>query len=652
MSNIHYNYQNKNTTNHPTIRMCSWIQRLFQAATILIIVPTSHYYCHSFSVVNRNTFQQQQHVRLQSLFPNDHCKQHSHKLCSSIHCSLSSSSLFTSSLSVKNHNIHQSSSSSSLRRKYHNILKLHSSKAPISYIQVSDIPDNKSFDDTTASFKKYFSNRFQTKTTTPPETNTPSPETSSWLSWMTGGTPRGVDEVIMRDPVELGGVPRADRYSSNDWLHNTINLPNSAILRSIRFPVLSMTIWGFAIAFVHRHLVKIGKADIAANMCIPTQPHSLMVSALGLLLVFRTNSAYQRFAEGRVIWEQILSTARDLSRLGKLYENQIGVQKWRRVQRLLAAFPYLLRFRIRPNSIMKRLDDTEFVRDPEFSLILYQDHAVSDSDAEAAAVASVEETTGMSRRKPRELYWVDKRTLPWRLLPTNAIDECARAQNRPLWVCDRMAKELHSVPDNGTQFTARERLTLLSKVDALSRTVGACERIHQTVVPLNYARHALRSLSMWLVSLPFALVKDMGLMTGPILFVISWMLFGVYEIGYSIEDPFQGTLRLSILCDAIRRDVLGDEIIRNTAFVVEEEKSVSSSSVISKTETRVLSKDDDDDNDDDDDDEEVVVDIEEIKIDALGNIFTDNSGLDNLIENVIQNVTLQSNETVENLVKP
>jgi predicted membrane chloride channel (bestrophin family) len=469
---------------------------------------------------------------------------------------------------------------------------------------------------------------------------------------MTGGTPRGVDEVIMRDPVELGGVPRADRYSSNDWLHNTINLPNSAILRSIRFPVLSMTIWGFAIAFVHRHLVKIGKADIAANMCIPTQPHSLMVSALGLLLVFRTNSAYQRFAEGRVIWEQILSTARDLSRLGKLYENQIGVQKWRRVQRLLAAFPYLLRFRIRPNSIMKRLDDTEFVRDPEFSLILYQDHAVSDSDAEAAAVASVEETTGMSRRKPRELYWVDKRTLPWRLLPTNAIDECARAQNRPLWVCDRMAKELHSVPDNGTQFTARERLTLLSKVDALSRTVGACERIHQTVVPLNYARHALRSLSMWLVSLPFALVKDMGLMTGPILFVISWMLFGVYEIGYSIEDPFQGTLRLSILCDAIRRDVLGDEIIRNTAFVVEEEKSVSSSSVISKTETRVLSKDDDDDNDDDDDDEEVVVDIEEIKIDALGNIFTDNSGLDNLIENVIQNVTLQSNETVENLVKP
>jgi predicted membrane chloride channel (bestrophin family) len=31
-------------------------------------------------------------------------------------------------------------------------------------------------------------------------------------------------------------------------------------------------------------------------MCMSSKPHSFLVSALGLLLVFRTNSAYQRFA--------------------------------------------------------------------------------------------------------------------------------------------------------------------------------------------------------------------------------------------------------------------------------------------------------------------------------------------------------------------
>jgi predicted membrane chloride channel (bestrophin family) len=112
-------------------------------------------------------------------------------------------------------------------------------------------------------------------------------------------------------------------------------------------------------------------------------------------------------------------------------------------------------------------------------------------------------------------------------------------------------------------------LALIKHTEKLSQCIGACERIHQTVVPLNYARHSLRSLTLWLLSLPFALIKDLGLLTGPVLFLVSWLLFGVYEIGYSIEDPFQGTLRLSILCDTVRRDVLADEFVRETAFFAE-----------------------------------------------------------------------------------
>jgi hypothetical protein len=41
-------------------------------------------------------------------------------------------------------------------------------------------------------------------------------EKSNWMGWMQTGTrvPRGVAEVKMRDPLELGGIPRSDRYSS------------------------------------------------------------------------------------------------------------------------------------------------------------------------------------------------------------------------------------------------------------------------------------------------------------------------------------------------------------------------------------------------------------------------------------------------------
>lgn len=51
------------------------------------------------------------------------------------------------------------------------------------------------------------------------------------------------------------------------------------------------------------------------------QPHTLLGSALGLLLVFRTNAAYQRFQEGRKLWEEVLNVSRDIARMSSLYED-------------------------------------------------------------------------------------------------------------------------------------------------------------------------------------------------------------------------------------------------------------------------------------------------------------------------------------------
>ena len=256
----------------------------------------------------------------------------------------------------------------------------------------------------------------------------------SWLQPFLMAGSRGTNKVILREAPELGGVARSDRYSSRDWLHNTISLPNSTILRNIRSPVLTITAWATALSMLHHKLLQTKGPAFASHLYLSPIPHSLMMSALGLLLVFRTNSAYQRFAEGRKIWEQIINSARDLYRMLMLYSDQIGTDKRRRLQRLLAAFPYLLRHRIRPNLVMHRLDDEQYERDPENTILLYQDAGPKEDDEEAAVVARDEEETGKSRRRKRLLFWVDKRTLPWRLLPPGALEKCASSQNRPLWV--------------------------------------------------------------------------------------------------------------------------------------------------------------------------------------------------------------------------
>jgi len=40
------------------------------------------------------------------------------------------------------------------------------------------------------------------------------PTKAMWMSWMRAGKPRGVEEIKMREAMELGGLPRSDRYSS------------------------------------------------------------------------------------------------------------------------------------------------------------------------------------------------------------------------------------------------------------------------------------------------------------------------------------------------------------------------------------------------------------------------------------------------------
>lgn len=307
---------------------------------------------------------------------------------------------------------------------------------------------------------------------------------------------------------------------------------------------------------------------MADKMCLGSTPHSFIASTIGLLLVFRTNSAYQKFRvssnnastrcfstsplgekltissgiiyiipqEGRKTWEKLLNTARDITRMTSVYEKEVGPRRKQRIQRLLAAFPYLLHHHIQPRC----LDHSQCLA------LMNTPHAL--------LLHEPSEKKSMKSSSAREC-WVDKRSLPWCLLPDSVLHKCSQSHNRPLWVADRLSLEFVEIKYNDN-FTSRERLDLLKAANKLSECIGNCERIHQTAVPLNYARHALRSLTLWSFTLPFGLMDKLGLLTGPVVGLVAWLMFGVYQIGHTIEDPFQGSLRLTDMCNAIYRDVM------------------------------------------------------------------------------------------------
>lgn len=354
----------------------------------------------------------------------------------------------------------------------------------------------------------------------------------------------------------LQGSARAinNRHSASDWLYNLKTLPSSSVLKETRNPVLSLAAWATGVSLVHKLLLVHGRTQFALNLSVPHAAHSFVVSSLGLLLVFRTNSAYQRFLEGRKIWEQILTTSRNFARLSTLYRSDVGIERLGRIKNLLASFPYLLRHHVRSGCLCS--NEAERI-DEEYKLLIEDPVTVVDSRYEGDKACGGAYRPEQYKTVLSSCY-VDRRELPWSLLDDaegNTLNQVSKAVNRPLWICDRIGTEIMGIQDSRS-FSSRERLALLGSVDMLTSAIGQCERIHQTSVPLNYARHALRSLTLWLVTLPFCLVKDLGLLTGPVTGIIAWLLFGIYQIGHSIEDPFQGSLRLAMLCDHIRRDVL------------------------------------------------------------------------------------------------
>lgn len=243
------------------------------------------------------------------------------------------------------------------------------------------------------------------------------------------------------------------------------------------------------------------------------QAHTLLGSGLSLLLVFRTNSAYQRFQEGRKIWNDILDICRDIALTTAMFRKEAGPHRVRAIRTSVQAFPFAMQQHVRAqesSNIKQRLD------------------WLLEEMREARGELSRNGSKGVAKPPP--------------------------ALNRPLHIISRMLTVIHSIPNCQDTFTNKERVFLMTMVTSLSHTVGRCERLIQTPVPLSYARHTARFVSIWTLTLPFALVGSCGWLTVPFVAFVTWALFGILEIGDIIEDPFRRSIELTPICEAIYHD--------------------------------------------------------------------------------------------------
>jgi putative membrane protein len=231
-------------------------------------------------------------------------------------------------------------------------------------------------------------------------------------------------------------------------------------------------------------------SDLIPLLKLPADPFTLSSPALGLLLVFRTNTAYSRWDEGRKAWGSIINNSRTAARLGTTWADpsQPGsLEKLERLADTVWAFPRSLAFHL-----LGPLED-------------------------GAAYAK-----DLSQLKDRE-FAAD--LLRVRHKPTRALKETTDA--------------LAAIQFKSIIYQVEAEKAVTALCDAL----GACERIFTSPVPVFYSRHTSRFLINWLFLMPLALYKPFDYTWNhwgmiPAAVVLSYFLLGIEELAAQMEEPF------------------------------------------------------------------------------------------------------------------
>ncbi|NEO86491.1 MAG: hypothetical protein F6J87_19855 [Spirulina sp. SIO3F2] len=204
---------------------------------------------------------------------------------------------------------------------------------------------------------------------------------------------------------------------------------------------------------------------------------------LGLLLVFRTDAAYTRFWEGSGIISDIVDLSRSLAR----------------------------------------------------SIWVYVD-----ADDEAAEQEKIAHTriVGLFLASVKQHLRSENVDAPMQALLTDGqTKELQEVNHMPLRITQWLSVYLKKMRQKGK--LSDIMFTELNKIlDQLTLSMGSCERILGTPLPLAYAIHLKHLLFLYFLTVPFKLVATLGWLTPLAVGVIAFALLGIEEIGLEIENPF------------------------------------------------------------------------------------------------------------------
>ncbi len=227
--------------------------------------------------------------------------------------------------------------------------------------------------------------------------------------------------------------------------------------------------------------------------------HSILGVILGLFLVLRTNTAYDRWWEGRKLWGQLVNDSRQIAIKVDAFLPKEATEDREYFRRMIPNAAFAIKEHLRDSILIGEMDT---INDEIKNRII------------------------KSKHRPNMV-------------------------NRLLY--DRVMKCMRE----GT-ITAEQLFILDKELKGFTDIVGACERIKSTPIPYSYSMFIKKFLFIYAITLPVSFMWDFGYWTVFIVMLAFYFLVSIELISEEIEDPF-GTdindLPLNEIALKIKRNV-------------------------------------------------------------------------------------------------
>lgn len=289
-------------------------------------------------------------------------------------------------------------------------------------------------------------------------------------------------------------------YDSRDWWR-ALALHRSDTVRKLLPLLILVGLFTAVVGYVEVRYLQLSKNSYVSNLPVM---HSLLGFAISMLLVFRTNTAYDRWWEGRKLWGQLVNVSRNLA--VKVAAMVPPEQSTTRAffERLVGTFPDELRRHLQLEKTRLALDEKPHPEIPDFD---------------------------RSKHVPSQIVSLMQH---------------------------RVQRMYHEKDITGDQL-----IVLNTELVQFLDICGACERIKNTPIPYSYSSFIKKFIVIYVLTLPFGFAFSLGYIAVPVVMFIFYVLASLELIAEEIEDPFGkdgNDLPMERLAQMIKRNV--EEILQ------------------------------------------------------------------------------------------